>query len=281
MGNHYHLLLETPEPNLVAGMKWLQGTYTQRFNALFSQRGHLFQGRYKAHPVQTEEGLNYFRQVSTYIHLNPFRAKMAGEGCKQSLSDYRWSSFPAYTRSRVRTPCWLTRKKVLKTWGLPDVSPSTLKTYEQKLHRLMKFKNDPDAGRRGEFETQMKRGWYLGGEAFCAKLLDRLSHQEGVLDSEGPQRRDSGTIQAVRLLQKALTTLNLSEAELKTRKAVDIEKQAVVWLIKMNSTVTLQWIADRLDMGNRVNASRAIARFREKESKAVEILKQKMYQCTA
>ena len=32
MGNHYHLLLETPEPNLVAGMKWLQGTYTQRFN---------------------------------------------------------------------------------------------------------------------------------------------------------------------------------------------------------------------------------------------------------
>ena len=30
MGNHYHLLLETPEANLVAGMKWLQGTYTQR-----------------------------------------------------------------------------------------------------------------------------------------------------------------------------------------------------------------------------------------------------------
>ena len=30
MGNHYHLLLETPEANLVAGMKWLQSTYTQR-----------------------------------------------------------------------------------------------------------------------------------------------------------------------------------------------------------------------------------------------------------
>ncbi len=33
MGNHYHLLVETPEGNLVAGMKWLQGTYTQRHNA--------------------------------------------------------------------------------------------------------------------------------------------------------------------------------------------------------------------------------------------------------
>ena len=33
MSNHYHLLTETPEPNLVAGMQWFQGTYTQRFNA--------------------------------------------------------------------------------------------------------------------------------------------------------------------------------------------------------------------------------------------------------
>jgi len=33
MGNHYHMLLETPDANLVVGMKWLQGTYTQRFNS--------------------------------------------------------------------------------------------------------------------------------------------------------------------------------------------------------------------------------------------------------
>ncbi|SPE61706.1 hypothetical protein SBV1_740039 [Verrucomicrobia bacterium] len=40
MGNHYHLLLETPEANLVSGMKWLQGTYTQRYNARHRKRGH-------------------------------------------------------------------------------------------------------------------------------------------------------------------------------------------------------------------------------------------------
>ena len=44
MMNHYHLLPETAEPNLVAGMKWFQGTYTQRLNAMFTRRGHLFQG---------------------------------------------------------------------------------------------------------------------------------------------------------------------------------------------------------------------------------------------
>ena len=46
MPNHYHMLMETPEPNLVAGMKWFQGTYTQRYNSRHRQSGHVFQGRY-------------------------------------------------------------------------------------------------------------------------------------------------------------------------------------------------------------------------------------------
>ena len=48
MGNHYHALLETPEANLVDGMKWFLGTYTQRFNSRHRVFGHLFQGRYRA-----------------------------------------------------------------------------------------------------------------------------------------------------------------------------------------------------------------------------------------
>ena len=44
MGNHYHLLLSTPEPNLVAGMTWIQGTYTSRYNARHRKSGHLFGG---------------------------------------------------------------------------------------------------------------------------------------------------------------------------------------------------------------------------------------------
>src|SRR5437870_6211386 len=73
MSNHYHFLLETPEPNLVAGMKWFQGTYTIRFNRRHKLRGHLFQGRYKAVVVDPEER-RYFATLSDYIHLNPVRA---------------------------------------------------------------------------------------------------------------------------------------------------------------------------------------------------------------
>ena len=41
MPNHFHFVIETPRPNLVAGMKWLLGTYTTRFNRrhkLFGRR---------------------------------------------------------------------------------------------------------------------------------------------------------------------------------------------------------------------------------------------------
>jgi putative transposase len=55
------MLLETPEPNLVAGMRWPQVSYTQRFNARHKECWHLFQGRYKALPVGREGG--YFSAV--------------------------------------------------------------------------------------------------------------------------------------------------------------------------------------------------------------------------
>ena len=46
--NHFHLVVETPRSNLSAGMQWLLGTYTQRFNRRHVLWGHLFGGRYKA-----------------------------------------------------------------------------------------------------------------------------------------------------------------------------------------------------------------------------------------
>ena len=75
MGNPFHLLLETPEANLVVGMKWLLGTFSQGWNRARQRRGHVFQGRYKSVPVNGEEtGAYYFRIVADYIHLNPARA---------------------------------------------------------------------------------------------------------------------------------------------------------------------------------------------------------------
>jgi len=57
MGNHYHLLIETPEGNLTRGMRQLNGVYTQRYNRRHARVGHLFQGRYKAILVEKDSYL--------------------------------------------------------------------------------------------------------------------------------------------------------------------------------------------------------------------------------
>jgi putative transposase len=73
MRNHYHLAVETLEPNLSEGMKWLQGTWVMRFNRFRGETGRPFQGRYKALHVEPGHAL---AQVAHYIHLNPVRAKV-------------------------------------------------------------------------------------------------------------------------------------------------------------------------------------------------------------
>jgi len=54
MGNHYHLLVETPEGNLSRGMRQLNGVYTQKHNRRQGRVGHVFQGRYKPILVEKE-----------------------------------------------------------------------------------------------------------------------------------------------------------------------------------------------------------------------------------
>jgi REP element-mobilizing transposase RayT len=66
MRNHFHLALETPRPNLVEGMHWLESTFATRFNCFHSERGHVFLGRYQA--LVVEDAAALFRVIN-YIHL--------------------------------------------------------------------------------------------------------------------------------------------------------------------------------------------------------------------
>ena len=105
MGNHYHLLLETPEGNLPQIMRHINGAYTTYFNVKRRRSGHLFQGRYKAILVEAEA---YAAELSRYIHLNPVRA-----GLVTKPEDYPWSSYGSYI-GRAGTPDWLKTGLVLE-----------------------------------------------------------------------------------------------------------------------------------------------------------------------
>jgi putative transposase len=91
MGNHYHLLLETPTANLSKLMHYLNSSYTTYFNLKRKRSGHLFQGRFKAILVEAE---NYLLELSRYLHLNPVRA-----GIVKLPEQYPYSSYPAYVFS--------------------------------------------------------------------------------------------------------------------------------------------------------------------------------------
>jgi putative transposase len=108
MRNHEHLFLETPEPNVSAGMQYLNGSYTSYFNRRHRRCGHLFQGRFKGHLIE-EQG--YFLEVSRYIHLNPVRAKAVTRP-----EEYPYSSYPGYVRVG-RAVRWVTYTRVLGEFG--------------------------------------------------------------------------------------------------------------------------------------------------------------------
>src|SRR6185436_14682949 len=130
MSNHFHLVLETPAANLVAGMKWFLGTYTSRFNRRHKLFGHLFSGRYKSLIIDGS-GHGYLKTVCDYVHLNPARANLLLP--EQPLSAYRWSSYPELLKAPRRRPGWLRAERLLGEHGIPRESAGGRKEFEIRM----------------------------------------------------------------------------------------------------------------------------------------------------
>jgi putative transposase len=105
MNSHYHLILQTSEPNVASGMQYLNGVYSQRFNKRHGRIGHLMEGRYWSRIIDSE---NYFYTASRYIVLNPVRA-----GICERAADWMWSSYCA-TAGFVEEPGFLHTDLVLQ-----------------------------------------------------------------------------------------------------------------------------------------------------------------------
>ena len=120
MANHFHLVVETPQANLVAGMQWFLGTYTARFNRRHRLFGHLFSGRYKSLVVDGSRN-GYLPTVCEYVHLNPVRAKLLPP--EAPLESYRWSSYPEYLKRPSQRMSWLRVDRVRGKHGIPKDSP--------------------------------------------------------------------------------------------------------------------------------------------------------------
>src|SRR4029450_1292009 len=173
MSNHYHLLIETPEANLVAGMQWLQNPYTRRFNTRHRAWGRLFGDRYKSVIVEGHDPW-YYTTLLDYIHLNPVRAGIVKVSQGQSLLDYPWCSVASgYALApRARAP-WLAVSDGLAAFDYKDTSADRRKFVERLDQRAREERRKdcgvaegPEDGRM----SNLRHGWYWGTQAFGEKL---------------------------------------------------------------------------------------------------------------
>ena len=156
MDNHFHLFLQTPEPNLAAGMRDINRVYATFFNRRHRRVGHLFQGRYKAILVEHE---GHWLEVSRYVHLNPARA-----GLVRHPDAWAWSSYPGYSRARDRL-------------GWVDYGPVLSEFSNDERHARQVYRRYVMEG----FETGLispfadaAHGVVVGSERFVSKIVRML-----------------------------------------------------------------------------------------------------------
>lgn len=240
MPNHFHLVIETPQANLAAGMKWFLGTYTSRFNRRHKLFGHLFSGRYKALIVDGS-GNGYLKTVCDYVHLNPARARLLGP--KQSLRHYRWSSYPHYLSSPRRRPSWLRVDRLLGEWRVPADRSSGRRRFAEGMESRR-------ANEAGEEFKAVRRGWCLGGEEFRQQLLEQIGEQRGAFHY-GEEMGQSAEHRARRLIDEALKKKRWTARDLKALRKGDPFKVRLAERLRAETTMTLAWIAEHLHMGTR------------------------------
>jgi len=149
MGNHYHLLIETPTANLSRGMQLLNGMYTQAFNRCHERVGHVLQGRFKSILVEKD---SHLLELARYVVLNPVRAKMV-----RHPRQYRWSSYCA-TAEEVESPGFLTVEWILSQF---DRNPPRAK---------LAYRRFVKQGQGVSVWDDVKGGILFGTESFVERM---------------------------------------------------------------------------------------------------------------
>ena len=245
MRNHFHLVLETPNGDLVAGMRWMLGAYTIRLNRRHRLFGHVFSGRYKAVVIDGEDR-GYLRTACDYVHLNPVRARLLKPEAR--LIAYPWSSLVWYLAAREHRPAWMRVDRVLGEHGIKkDTAEGALK-YERVLEKRR------TAEMTEEELAPLRRGWCFGGEEFKKQLLAQMDGRLGDNHS-GELRRESAEVKAERIIKEELRRLGWREGDLERHARSDPGKLALAARLRKETTLTLRWITGRLHLGTRKSAN--------------------------
>jgi len=158
--NQYHLLLETPEPNLSRGMRQLNGVYTQYYNRRYDRSGAVLHGRYKSMLVEKDAHL---RDLTRFVMWAPVR-----DGLSRLPTEWKWSSLKAVC-GLSDGPDWLAADIVLSQFG---------KTRKRAREKMLRFVLE---GRSSGYDpSKHVRGQlFLGSETFKEWAEERSSGKAG------------------------------------------------------------------------------------------------------
>lgn len=253
LADHYHMVLRTPEANLVAGMKWFQNFWTKRFNASRGRSGHVFGGRYKSVLVQEDEHLS---ALIDHVHLNAYRAGLV---TAVQLAAHPWSSLKDYLLPPSLRRPWIRVAEGFSHMGLDaddcDDRLRYLENLEDIATRLGGRPALPGGGRT--LHSTLRRGWYLGRDSFRGELL---SKRKGAVAPPPPGARSHGAEMAQRLLKAGLCLGGLTYECLEGLRRNDWRKRAIGRAIRLRTTVSTEWISSNLRMGVSSRVALLVAR---------------------
>lgn len=231
----------------------VSGSYATRYNRRYRLVRHLFQGRYNALLVEAECG-EYLQTVSSYIHLNPVRARIVGV---EGLGGYAWSSLQGYLKGKKRS-AWLEVDRVLGSFGLEDTSAGRRSYLDYLKERALE-----ERGANEEIQNvyaSIRRGLCYGREKFREQVMregakigmrSRRSCSGGAIEAHDEQA-------AERLLKAELNRVGVTEEELRKMTWQDGRKRALARLLRSGTIVTNAWVAARLGGGHESTVSRAV-----------------------
>jgi len=159
------------------------------------------------------------------------------------LRSYRWSSYREYVKRALRRPAWLRVDRLMGEHGIPQDSPAGRRVFEQRMEERQR----QEGGR--EVWTPMRRGWCLGEVTFRKELLAQVSEQRGA-HHYGAELQEGEEEKAERLVREELARRRWLEKELGQKPKTDRQKARIARRLRQETTMTLAWIAQRLQMGS-------------------------------
>ena len=239
MTNHFHLVLQTPDPNLSRGMQWLNGKYAGWFNRRHKRSGHLFQGRFHSLLIDKEA---YLAEVLRYVVLNPVRAAMVAQP-----GDYRWSSYRA-TAGLEEAPAWLDRDAALAMFGPDDARA------QNEYRRFVQAKVGCDE----RLWDKVDNGIYLGSGEWLKNMRKVVESKPRSTDHPRLQRA-AGRPTMAEVIDAIGRAAEAAPAEVRRRQGGALRRLAA-WLGWNEGWLTLRSIAASLRLRSEGHISNLIRR---------------------